>query len=1087
MHRSPLLSFLRRASLFREGLVSLVIGLLLLPVQAESPAWWAQRGLVLSGGSADDYAVLNQGQLKNLVRAATEEMEARLPGSAGSVLTSLVTGWRASASNADDYAAVNIGQLKAAAKPVYERLLAVGHISALPAWATATGGAGDDDYAAANIGQAKNLFAFDLSGINTAPLVMRALGPLQAVDASGFAVISARLTRNDQPVGGIPVTFEVVNSAGLLFTGPTLPPLPAVTVVSYSTGSAMCIFEAPPEGSWCWIRASAASVTPEWFAVKVGDGGGSSSVPAPPAGPGHFDPSSGTPGSAPTGVILVRSKTRRAKANCLSYGVFQAEQPFGRNMTVYQKLRWEEERKESVIRDESTSEHTVTSLDDPSHLRTGFIDITEETSESGTYIYSSLIQETKTLTHAMQVWPVPDGSRVPVEETATAIRDVSVSYVGNSSFFTRIQKQDYYDGQFFSHFDSDNTDSGTSAIIQTVSAYDQTDGIVNFLPLQLMGTEIKTADEQHFGTWTKTAKHIDGSITTTGGSHNDPVSRNDEPRDITEVSKPIVSFENNPEETSESTLSPTLSVDKWDINRGGGKALESWKRTKELSNPVSWESVDAAMRAHMATQSWPSWPSSFVDTGFKVATYQCDFNPHTPADSDEDAFSSESTEVCWQLKYAIPAILTEAERAALPPRTLLARKTYKDPQGKTVEVQFVSVTLEPGAESPEYITKANEANGPSPILPKGGTVTMDLLPVEVMQTPLANDGYSVQGGLTNTSTFRLARWQDAWDANWITKNDFIAADRDRVTVRIPSNAFPNLTAGSKPTVKVTCAGDTTTLDMNLSGGNYVSEPFLFVADADDDESYNGKAGFPGTNTDGHLNDQTISAAPGQEVTIEFENTGGSNIGPLAVGRIAQPTHTISCELVVITQDGNVSAADIQDVDDRFQMAAETYAQVGVQLQKVGAVTGIATPVEYWNAIVNGTIAYDTPRVVNGQTEWFSGWIRSKSPTVGKVLRVLFVRADSLPNYPVNSANGTTMTVAGFQDLKVALVCADQNNQWHITLAHEIGHYVGLGHPSGARNLMSIPARAYSRDWLDSKRFRFEDEKLLKDYMKANGF
>jgi hypothetical protein len=367
------------------------------------------------------------------------------------------------------------------------------------------------------------------------------------------------------------------------------------------------------------------------------------------------------------------------------------------------------------------------------------------------------------------------------------------------------------------------------------------------------------------------------------------------------------------------------------------------------------------------------------------------------------------------------------------------------------------------------------------------SITYNLLPVEVMQTQLAQDGYSVQGGLTNASTFRLARWQDAWDADWQTKPDFIASDRDRVQIRIPSTAFPSRSPGSKPIVKIFCTGDTTELEMNLSGDFYESEPFLFVADADDDESYNGKAGFPGTKVDKRLNDQTISAAPGQEVKIEFENTGGSNIGPMTVGYIAQPTHTISCELVLITQDGNVSPADSQSIDDRFQMAAETFAQVGVKLEKIGAVTGIAAPVEYWNAIVDGKIAYNTPRLLDGQIEWFGGWIRSKTPSVGKVLKVIFVVANELPKYPDNAAKGTTMTVAGYQDLKYALVCIDQNNQWHITLAHEIGHYVGLGHPSGARNLMTLESRPYDKSWLDSKRFRFDDERILKTHMKKNGF
>jgi len=55
---------------------------------AAAPAWWVARGAVASGGagSANDYAAVNQGQLKNFAGAASKEMEAMLPGGAGTVL-----------------------------------------------------------------------------------------------------------------------------------------------------------------------------------------------------------------------------------------------------------------------------------------------------------------------------------------------------------------------------------------------------------------------------------------------------------------------------------------------------------------------------------------------------------------------------------------------------------------------------------------------------------------------------------------------------------------------------------------------------------------------------------------------------------------------------------------------------------------------------------------------------------------------------------------------------------------------------------------------------------------------------------------
>src|SRR5258708_6367557 len=99
-----------RQNRFRRVPVPLLaLALLLLPLglaPAQAPQWWSSRG-VTNGKAADDYAVVNQGQLKRL------------------------------------------------ALPFYNRLIAVGYTQDLP-W---TGGA-PDDYAAANIGQVKNLFSF---------------------------------------------------------------------------------------------------------------------------------------------------------------------------------------------------------------------------------------------------------------------------------------------------------------------------------------------------------------------------------------------------------------------------------------------------------------------------------------------------------------------------------------------------------------------------------------------------------------------------------------------------------------------------------------------------------------------------------------------------------------------------------------------------------------------------------------------------------------------------------------------------------------------------------------------------------------
>lgn len=141
--------------------ISLLIPILLM---AAGPQWWTDRN-VTNSKQANDYAAVNQGQLKNLAKAAVAEMDARLPGGAGDVLHALIARWATPTSSTNDYAAVNLGQLKNLAKPFYDRLIAVHYATRYP-W-EAPGHPPANDYAMANIGQVKNLFSFDFTATDT--------------------------------------------------------------------------------------------------------------------------------------------------------------------------------------------------------------------------------------------------------------------------------------------------------------------------------------------------------------------------------------------------------------------------------------------------------------------------------------------------------------------------------------------------------------------------------------------------------------------------------------------------------------------------------------------------------------------------------------------------------------------------------------------------------------------------------------------------------------------------------------------------------------------------------------------------------
>jgi Regulator of chromosome condensation (RCC1) repeat len=150
-------------SALRLSLALSLATLIPLLLYGSAPSWWSQRGVLVEQGVADDYAPAIQGQLKNIAKAAVDEMDAKLSGGAGNGLHDLVASWSPSNAATNDFASINLGQLKNVAKPFYDRLIAAGLVDFYP-WLRSTNE--PDDFAIANIGQVKNLFGFEISPPN---------------------------------------------------------------------------------------------------------------------------------------------------------------------------------------------------------------------------------------------------------------------------------------------------------------------------------------------------------------------------------------------------------------------------------------------------------------------------------------------------------------------------------------------------------------------------------------------------------------------------------------------------------------------------------------------------------------------------------------------------------------------------------------------------------------------------------------------------------------------------------------------------------------------------------------------------------
>jgi hypothetical protein len=143
-----------------------LVGLALVPlvIRASTPSWWSTRGVLVQDTIPDDYAPANQGQVKNIARAAAKEMEARLSGGAGNDIRALINSWSVPGPENNDFAPINVGQLKNVTKPFYDRLISLRVVDTYP-WLKSL--APTDDFAAANIGQVKELFSFEIPSANS--------------------------------------------------------------------------------------------------------------------------------------------------------------------------------------------------------------------------------------------------------------------------------------------------------------------------------------------------------------------------------------------------------------------------------------------------------------------------------------------------------------------------------------------------------------------------------------------------------------------------------------------------------------------------------------------------------------------------------------------------------------------------------------------------------------------------------------------------------------------------------------------------------------------------------------------------------
>lgn len=146
----------------------LLLKLLVFPafLLAQGPHWWYEYE-VIGDAPADDFAAVNQGQLKHMSSKAYEYLLDYLPGDPQDVeealedIEDLIDSWASPGSDVDDYEVINLGQLKKVASLFYDVLIEKGFHHDYP-WEPEGRTGFPDDYAMANVGQLKQLFSFDI-------------------------------------------------------------------------------------------------------------------------------------------------------------------------------------------------------------------------------------------------------------------------------------------------------------------------------------------------------------------------------------------------------------------------------------------------------------------------------------------------------------------------------------------------------------------------------------------------------------------------------------------------------------------------------------------------------------------------------------------------------------------------------------------------------------------------------------------------------------------------------------------------------------------------------------------------------------
>lgn len=357
------------------------------------------------------------------------------------------------------------------------------------------------------------------------------------------------------------------------------------------------------------------------------------------------------------------------------------------------------------------------------------------------------------------------------------------------------------------------------------------------------------------------------------------------------------------------------------------------------------------------------------------------------------------------------------------------------------------------------------------------------LPLEILQPKLDGAGEVVKGPggvdeMVSVSSVRFTRWANAFSEPDSTfQPGFESTDKDRFVVRVVSSAEPNLKVGVKGITNTTSGATEDDPDIEGVVGDgegaqkvWTSDPLLLVTDPGSDTGYNGPGG------EDLIGDATHLGSFDALVRAVIPNLGSKVEGNVpAMKKTAEVKMTIKVMSLSWPPTADEAAAAILKVTKDFNYAQEVYAQIGVRLILEDARL-LPADDKQKEIFDDGVLSMDLPLDTGEQVAFFS-----TLPPTTDTTRVLITYVPGKIRYP-DGREDAGFTINHLIPAREGSVVISMDTAQKMTLAHEVGHALGLKHPVPGtfirHRLMTDGGTIYIGDHRDSKRFNLDEENKI---------